>query len=328
MKIDSIVIGQVTDNANDVITGNINIVNTSDDGTDVYIVNELTNQRIKLAPNIPKENISLVDEISFTVNHLPEFPLYHNEYTFSDGDRKLFPTVNNLSFNPFIYEIRDSAKFVQQDLIFLTILEKNFTILSYETDMDIISASHDKKNGKISCILRYNRSRKNGNTFVLFGRYVNEKRFCKFTLVHANDTEGLLSTQDFHLTREEITNCSKLTKQRKGKSIVFNYSAKELPKVIICNTDEVDMMRAVVAEREKTNPESLMVVTVPDDYDWGNKNIVKATIGEQLRRNRAAIISPKISIPFQIARFIGLDYLFKVFTLGNGKNVISAVKRK
>ena len=88
------------------------------------------------------------------------------------------------------------------------------------------------------------------------------------------------------------------------------------------------MMRKTVAEKENTKEDSLVIINVPEDFDWTDKNVAKASIGDSLKRSRAAIISPSISIPFPTARILGMDYLFKVFINDDGNTNISAVKRK
>lgn len=288
---------------------------TKSDGV-TYLVNTITKQKIKLGEKLAEVSSTLKFEFekNVKIESMGEKPLIQvslTDFNNPKGDLKITPSVNNLSFNPYLYLVNDKEDFMEKELVLVNI-GSDFKLLSYSTeDAEIINTVYNKNLHVNSCMVRFNTATPSSITIIGVMKTPEDKpRYIKMII------DGLETITTDTLDKAEYHEASKMAKKLRGKYTTFKYSARELPRTVLTSVSEYDAMSEYVKKLHIIKPN---IIKVADDVDLSDIAVAKGILGDELRRTKGLLVSPNVKVPYAASRALGIYYLFKVFTDKDGE---------
>lgn len=319
MYIDNILIG------NQKIEGDMTTDSCSDSPR--YIVDNVSGQKIRVANTIAQEGV--LSTPTCEKLEVEGVQVLLENRGFSKDNVVYFPTVHNLSFNPYIYRGISGDRKGERSLLFLTFMTNDVQLINYQTSGEIIHTHSSKKRNMTNVMIRLKDLLKNSisssdekksDTITLYFKAMQSKKYFKLTY---GIYQGLEVTSD--LEKEELSKIRRQDKHTKGKGTFFKFSGYELPKHILTTKEEYDSVVKFVCAKCRLLPENLFIFEISENLDLADKEMVRSLYGGDLSRTRAIITSPSISLPRQTAYALGLHYVFNTETDKDGNVKIGKI---
>lgn len=318
MRVDSILVGnqEIKDD----------MVVNSDTTSGRYIVDKVTGQKVRVA-NMISDDATLTG-IGVDEKRVGGINFILERNGFANEGESYFPTVHNLSFNPYIYKSNEKGvKKTYKSLLFFTFSTDDVQLLEYKTTADVIHTYLNKKTKLSSAMFRFvdrvevkegeEDETREGDTLTMYFKSLKNRRFLKLTY---SVKDGIEVTNK--LDAEELAKCRKKSKEVKSFGIRFHFSGYELPKHIMCTSKEKKMVVDYVCSVCRLKEDDLSVIVVPEETDLNDKTLMRSMYGNELSKTKAVITSPSIELSFASIYVLGLKYVFTtklegdVFTIG------------
>lgn len=291
-----------------------------------FVQNILSGQKIKLADQVRNMDLVLTRLGEFTCKTPKEHAVIRVEdYELTAGNvltpPVFYPSVNNLSFNPYIYKVNDnsSKKNMPRTLIFVTLATDAYRMLRYHTDMSIITTMACKKNNQVTCVCRA----EEGDSFEIYLRSIAMSIYSSMTFT----ADGPIKFNSTWKGRESIRTLRQLDEKRRKHPVRFRFCAPEAPRYVV--TKGKNTSHYLTDIEVAGDLKDIIEVNIEDEnFNFHDTALTSALIGEDLKRTKAIICTPDVSISAPSLRALGISYVFKLSYDKDSNPYITLIRTK